>query len=105
MDEIKIFRKLLEVIKFFNVFIAKKNSFLKNNISEWDEREEIPDPDDTQPEDWEKTEHMTDPDAESLMIGMTIWTETGNHQWSTTQNTKVTHIRLGVKLYKKMTQK
>ena len=36
----------------------------KSNISEWDEREEIADPDDTQPEDWEKPEHIADPDAE-----------------------------------------
>jgi len=31
---------------------------------EWDEREEIPDPDDTKPEDWDKPEHIPDPDAE-----------------------------------------
>lgn len=31
---------------------------------EWDEREEIPDPDDTKPDDWEQPEHIADPDAE-----------------------------------------
>ena len=31
---------------------------------EWDEREEIADPDDTKPDDWEKPEHIPDPDAE-----------------------------------------
>lgn len=31
---------------------------------EWDEREEISDPDDVQPEDWEKPEHIPDPDAD-----------------------------------------
>lgn len=31
---------------------------------EWDEREEIEDPDDTKPDDWEKPEHIADPDAE-----------------------------------------
>merc|ERR1719356_2257939 len=30
---------------------------------EWDEREEIPDPDATKPEDWDKPEHIADPDA------------------------------------------
>ena len=32
-------------------------------ILEWDEREEIPDPDATKPEDWDKPEHIADPDA------------------------------------------
>ena len=30
---------------------------------EWDEREEIADPDATKPEDWDKPEHIADPDA------------------------------------------
>lgn len=33
-------------------------------LTEWDEREEISDPDDVQPEDWEKPEHIPDPDAD-----------------------------------------
>ena len=33
-------------------------------LLEWDEREEIPDPDDTKPDDWEQPEHIADPDAE-----------------------------------------
>lgn len=35
----------------------------KPSQDEWDEREEIADPDDTKPEDWEKPEHIADPDA------------------------------------------
>ena len=38
---------------------------MRNNTNnlEWDEREEIPDPDATKPEDWDKPEHIADPDA------------------------------------------
>jgi len=36
----------------------------KPGVDEWDEREEIVDPDDAKPEDWEKPEHIPDPDAE-----------------------------------------
>jgi len=35
----------------------------KPSQEEWDEREEIPDPDATKPEDWDKPEHIADPDA------------------------------------------
>jgi len=35
----------------------------KPSQDEWDEREEIADPDDTKPDDWEKPEHIADPDA------------------------------------------
>jgi len=35
----------------------------KPSQDEWDEREEIADPDATKPEDWDKPEHIADPDA------------------------------------------
>jgi len=35
----------------------------KPSQEEWDEREEIADPDATKPEDWDKPEHIADPDA------------------------------------------
>lgn len=35
----------------------------ENDWLEWDEREEIADPDATKPEDWDKPEHIADPDA------------------------------------------
>ena len=38
--------------------------FYLTQYLEWDEREEIADPDDTKPDDWEKPEHIADPDAE-----------------------------------------
>ena len=41
----------------------KNKYWLIINILEWDEREEIQDPDASKPEDWDKPEHIADPDA------------------------------------------
>lgn len=49
----------------------------KPSQDEWDEREEIVDPDDVKPEDWEKAEHIADPDAEKP----TDWDDDMDGDW------------------------